>query len=61
MLGFLRSCPLLRFTSRGAGSLLGLLVSSLLVLLISFTLIPSIRAFGVRYSLTEVAQKVVLL
>jgi hypothetical protein len=61
MLGFLRSRPLLRFTSRGAGSLLGLLAGSLLVPLISFTLIPSIRAFKVKYSLIEVARKVILL
>jgi hypothetical protein len=55
MLRFLRGRPLPRFISKGAGSLLGLLASSLLVLLVSFTLIPSIYAFRVRYSLTEVA------
>jgi len=61
MLRFLRDCPLLRFTSKGAGSLLGLLASSSLVPLVSFTLIPSICAFGVRYNLIEVARKVILL
>jgi hypothetical protein len=48
---------LLCFTSKGAGFLLG----SLLVLLVSFTLIPSIYIVGVKYSLIEVARKVVLL
>jgi hypothetical protein len=59
--GFLRSRPLLRFTSKGASFLLGLLVSSLLVLLASFTLIPSICVVGVKYNLIEVARKVILL
>jgi hypothetical protein len=53
MLGFLRGRPLLRFTSKGASSLLGLLASS--------TLIPSICVVEVRYNLTKVARKVVLL
>jgi hypothetical protein len=52
MCGFLRSRPLLRFTSKGAGSLPVPLASS--------TLIPSICAVGVKYGLTEVARKVVL-
>jgi hypothetical protein len=47
MCGFLRSRPLLRFTSKGAGSLLGSLASS--------TLISSICAIGVKYSLIKVA------
>jgi hypothetical protein len=51
---FLRSRPLPRFTSKGANSLLGLLASSLLVLLASFTLIPSICVVGVKYSLIKV-------
>jgi hypothetical protein len=54
MCKFLRSRPLLRFTSKGANSLLGLLASSLLVPLASSTLIPSICAVGVKYSLTKV-------
>jgi hypothetical protein len=53
ILGFLRGRPLLRFTSKGAGSLPGSFAG--------FTLVPSICAVEVRYSLTEVAQKVVLL
>jgi hypothetical protein len=61
MLKFLRGRPLLRFISKGASSLLSLLASSLLVLLVSFTLIPSIYKFRVRYNLTEVAWKVILL
>jgi hypothetical protein len=60
MCGFLRSRPLLRFTSKGAGSLLGSLAGSLPVPLASSTLIPSICAVGVKYGLTEVARKVVL-
>jgi hypothetical protein len=52
---FLRNCPLLRFTSKGASFLPSLLASSLLVLLASFTLIPSICAVGVKYNLIEVA------
>jgi hypothetical protein len=55
MCKFLRGRPLPRFTSKGADSLLGLLVGSLLVPLASFTLIPSICAIGVKYNLTEVA------
>jgi hypothetical protein len=47
MCEFLCSRPLLRFTSKGASSLLGLLAS--------FTLISSIYAIGVKYSLIEVA------
>jgi hypothetical protein len=58
---FLRSRLLLRFISKGASFLLGLLASSLLVLLASFTLIPSICAIGVKYNLIKVVQKVVLL
>jgi hypothetical protein len=58
---FLRNRLLLRFTSKGANSLPSLLASSLLVLLASSTLIPSIYIVGVKYSLIEVAQKVVLL
>ena len=61
MLGFLRGRPLLRFTSKGASSLLSLLASSLLVPLSSLTLIPLIYAIGVKYNLIEVARKVVLL
>jgi hypothetical protein len=57
MCKFLYSRLLLCFTSKGAGFLLG----SLLVLLVSFTLIPSIYIVGVKYSLIEVARKVVLL
>jgi hypothetical protein len=61
MCKFLRSRFLLCFTSKGAGSLLGLLASSLLVLLASSTLIPSICVIRVKYSLIEVARKVILL
>jgi hypothetical protein len=52
---FLRSCPLLPFISKSASSLLGLLVSFLLVLLASFTLIPSIYIVGIKYNLIKVA------
>ena len=55
MCKFLRSRFLLCFTSKGAGSLLGLLVSFLLVLLASFTLIPSIYIVGIKYNLIKVA------
>jgi hypothetical protein len=63
--GFLRGRPLPRFTSK----VIGLLASSLSTgrfvgysgLVASFTLIPSICVIGVRYSLTEVARKVILL
>jgi len=58
ILGFLRSRPLLRFISKGVS----LLVSSLLIdFIVSYTLIPSILVVKVRYSLTEVARKVILL
>jgi hypothetical protein len=61
--GFLRGRPLLRFTSKGASSLLGLLASLLLVssLPASFIVILLIWTSNTRYSLTEVARKVILL
>ena len=61
MCKFLCSRPLLRFTSKGADFLPSLLASSLLVPLTSSTSIPLIYAIGVKYSLIEVARKVVLL
>jgi len=53
MCKFLYNCPLLYFTSKNASSLLGLFASS--------TLIPLICAVKVKYSLTKVTQKVILL
>jgi hypothetical protein len=63
MFKFLRNCPLLRFTSKGVSSLLGLLASLSLVgsLLASSTIILLIWTSSIRYSLTEVARKVILL
>jgi hypothetical protein len=63
MFKFLRNCPLLRFTSKGVSSLLGLLASLSLVgsLLASSTVILLIWTSSIRYSLTEVARKVILL